>query len=135
MAIQPINSGSLQPWSKRTDGLTVIAIYHYLVALLFLCATLIMAVPTFILGIITLADEADMLIPLFATGTIATVLMGMCLLFLAVGYGLWQVRPWARVTAIVLALLSLLAFPIGTLLGALILWYLLQADIAARFEV
>jgi hypothetical protein len=41
-----------------------------------------------------------------------------------VGWGLWNLRPWARMAAIVLAILQLFAFPIGTVFGALIIWYL-----------
>ena len=111
-----------------------LAIYHYVVALLFLLGTVIIAVPAFVLGIIALAEEADMVIPTVVLGLIALVLMVMCLIYLAVGYGLWQLHQWARVTAIALAILSLLAVPIGTILGAPTLWYLLQPEIAARFE-
>ena len=34
----------------------------------------------------------------------------------------------------VLAIVGLLFVPIGTIFGAIILWYLLQPDVAARFE-
>jgi hypothetical protein len=134
MTIQPYNPNPPQLWSKRPDGVTLIAVYHSLVGLLFLAGTLIMAVPTFILGILALAEEADVVIPMFAVGLIAIVLMSLCLLYLAVGYGLWTMRQWGRVAAIALAILSLLAFPIGTVLGAIVLWYLLRPEIAARFE-
>jgi uncharacterized membrane protein (DUF2068 family) len=134
MTIQPINPNLPQVWAKRPDGVTVTAIYHYGIAVLFLLGTVIMAVPAFILGIIALAEEADMVIPTVVLGLIAVVLMVMCLIYLAVGYGLWKLQQWARVAAIALAILSLLAVPIGTILGAITLWYLLQPEIAARFE-
>jgi hypothetical protein len=131
--IQPAGANRMELWAKRSDGITLVAAYHFVVAALFLVGTMIMTIPTFILGIVTLAEEPDAIIGLFAVGFIAVVLLLLCLLNLAVGYGLWRVQPWARTAAIVLAILSLLFIPIGTIIGAVILWYLVQPEVAARF--
>jgi hypothetical protein len=131
--IQPANNTGVQLWSRRSDGLTIVAAYHFVVAALFLVGTLIMTVPTFILGIVALAEEPDAIIGLFAVGFIAAVLLVLCLINLAVGYGLWHVQAWARTGAIVLAILSLIFIPIGTVIGAIILWYLVQPEVTARF--
>jgi hypothetical protein len=45
---------------------------------------------------------------------------------IVVGRGLRQFRPWARVTAIVLAAIGLLGFPLGTILNGYILYLLLS---------
>ena len=132
--IQPANATSLRVWERRSDSITLVAAYHFVVGALFLVGTVIMAVPTLILGIVTLAEEPDAAIGLVAVGFIATVLMLLCLLNLAVGYGLWRVQSWARTAAIVLAIIGLLFIPIGTIFGALILWLLMQPAVAARFE-
>lgn len=43
---------------------------------------------------------------------------------LAAGYGLLTRQPWARVLAIVVGVLGLLNFPIGTAIGLYALWVL-----------
>jgi hypothetical protein len=42
------------------------------------------------------------------------------------GYGLLQYKPWARIVAIVVAILGLTSFPLGTALGIYALWALLS---------
>ena len=62
--------------------------------------------------------------------------------YLACGWGLRTLKPWARMPAAVLAVIGLLGFPIGTLINAYILWLLLSrkgrmvlsADYAAVVE-
>ena len=46
----------------------------------------------------------------------------------AVGWGLLQRRPWARIIAIVLGFIALLHPPLATALGIYTLWVLLPAD-------
>jgi len=133
-AIQPLNSGAIQLWARRPDGVTVVAIYHYLVAGLFLAGTLIAALPALIIGLITLANEPDFVIGVLAFGGVAALLLGCTLLSLAVGYGLWTLRSWARHAAIAFAFISLFLIPIGTVTGILTLWYLLRDDVAAQFH-
>ena len=45
---------------------------------------------------------------------------------LAAGYGLLRRRPWARVLGIVVGVLNLINFPIGTAIGIYTLWVLIQ---------
>lgn len=68
------------------------------------------------------------------------IVMGFLIVFLgsleiAIGYGLWTNRNWARITAItvasLLAVISLISFPmgmsssvIGLIVSGLIIWYL-----------
>lgn len=133
-SIERAGVNSVQTWSKRSDGVTLVAAYHFVVAAIFLVGAVLMALPTLILGIVTLAEEPTVFIGFVAVGFVATVLLVLCLFNLAVGYGLWQVQAWGRTGAIVLAVVSLIAFPIGTVIGGITLWYLLKPEVAARFE-
>jgi len=45
---------------------------------------------------------------------------------LLAGYGLLTKKPWARVLAIVVGILSLVNFPVGTAIGLYTLWVLTQ---------
>lgn len=119
---------------RRDDSITFIALYHFLMSLLFLAVTVILAIPTAILAIVAVTEAPPAAIGLVAVGLIAAVTMTFTLLFLVVGYGLWALRQWARVAAMALAMLSLLAFPVGTVIGGLILWRLMDPEVAGRFE-
>jgi hypothetical protein len=39
-----------------------------------------------------------------------------------VGYGLWTHKPWARIAALVMSVINLVSFPIGTIIGAVGIW-------------
>jgi hypothetical protein len=39
-----------------------------------------------------------------------------------VGWGLWKRQPWSRIAAIVVSVLSLFSFPVGTIIGAVGIW-------------
>ena len=66
--------------------------------------------------------------------------VGLCftllftVLYGATGYGLLQMRSWARIAAIVLAILSLCSFPIGTILGGIVLYFMFQQEVTQAFS-
>ena len=53
---------------------------------------------------------------------------------LIAGYGLLKYYEWARILMIVIAVLELIRFPLGTILGVYTLWALLNAEGAALFK-
>jgi hypothetical protein len=62
------------------------------------------------------------------------VLVGSGLPELFAGIGLLKLRPWGRLLALFVSVLSLPAFPLGTLLGGYGLWVLLSAQGAMYFQ-
>lgn len=119
----------------RPDGITVLAIWYLVLAsgaAFGACVTMIPA------GILSFARD----IP---TGGrfIASVLLGFgftvtVLMFaacLTVAWGLWKLREWARIMALVLAIFHLPFFPVGTLIGGATLWYLTShAEVQTAFS-
>ena len=82
----------------------------------------------------TVSDpEARAILPLVGS-TVGLLLALLSLPGLAAGYGLLTRKPWARVLAIVMAVLGLLNFPVGTAIGIYALWVLLQTSSANYFE-
>ncbi len=53
---------------------------------------------------------------------------------IASGIALLQHRPWARIPALILSFLSLLAIPIGTAYGIYAIWVLMKDDTARLFS-
>lgn len=50
-----------------------------------------------------------------------------------IGVGLFNLRPWARIGGIVLSIISLMAIPLGTLVGIYGLWVLFSKDTERLF--
>ena len=118
----------------RADGVMLLAVYHFMLAGLLLLATMGLAIPTVITAIVGVVEDSDALIATGILGLLATVAMVACIVMLAVGFGLWTLRQWARVATIALSVLGLMFVPIGTLIGGVTLWYLLKPEVAAEFR-
>jgi len=54
--------------------------------------------------------------------------------YIVSGYGLLNYKSWARILAIILAILNLILFPIGTLIGIYTLWVMFNDETKALFE-
>jgi len=70
-------------------------------------------------------SEAIWILPLVGT-TVGLLMAVLSLPGLLAGYGLLTRKPWARVLAIVVGILGLLNFPLGTAIGLYTLWVLTQ---------
>jgi hypothetical protein len=120
------------------DGVTIIAIYQFIVAFLSLLGICgLLSIPV-IVGASTAAARAEGG-PL-ATAIVSTVMViasgWIFLVGLAnaiIGWGLWKQQQWGRIGALVLAVLRL-QLPIGTIIGALTIWYLLREDVRQEFQ-
>jgi hypothetical protein len=71
------------------------------------------------------------------TTIVALVIGGFVVLIsvpgILAGIGLLSFKPWARILAIILALLDLPGFPVGTVLGIYSLWVLLDSESSQLF--
>lgn len=71
------------------------------------------------------------------TGIVATCIALFCFITsapkLIAGIGLLKRRSWARILALILAILELLNFPIGTAIGIYVIWVLLNEETAKLF--
>ena len=120
---------------NRPGGVTALAIYFLVtggLAVLAFCA-LIGLPASGLLG--DIFSDAG----LFAL-SMAGLCVGLFILFDAIlsllaGIGLLRMREWGRFLGIFLALFSLLAFPVGTVIGAVILWYLFSSDVKEAFAL
>jgi hypothetical protein len=130
---QSLNNAAPKP-APRDNGTLFIAAYHFVVAAFCLLGTMVLAFLTFVLGVVGLTEDAGAFIGMFAIGAVFLVAMASCILYLAVGYGLWTGRQWGRIAAIALAVVSLFVVPIGTIAGGLTLWHLLKPEVAGRFQ-
>jgi hypothetical protein len=84
------------------------------------------------------ADPNEAAIALPIIGLTGTMLVAFLVLTslpgLIAGVGLLKVRPWARILAIVVAIINLIHIPIGTAVGIYALWVLLNKDTERLFS-
>jgi len=120
---------------KRPDGVTAIAVWFFVEVLLALFISCLFSVLVFSGIINDINDPAGEFLVVFTLvcGGIFSLLFGLLSVF--AGWGLLQMKQWARWMAIILGIFSLFAFPIGTVIGALIIWYLLKEDVREAFDM
>jgi hypothetical protein len=117
---------------KRPDLLIVIAIWEFLSALgslIGVVAILIFAFP----GISPYAGPPD---PgtIFGLGIAILFLLGGAGIAVAGGIGLILGQEWGRILTMVHSVLSLFAIPCGTVIGILVLIYLMKPETREYFE-
>lgn len=75
---------------------------------------------------------------MFITGTVGVAIAAFCLVIslpsIIAGIGIQKHRPWARILAIVIAVLNLFNFPVGTAIGAYAMWALLNEESKRWFQ-
>ena len=84
------------------------------------------------------ADPNDAAVALPIIGLTGTMLVAFLVLTslpgLIAGVGLLRFRPWARILAIVVAVINLIHIPIGTAVGIYGLWVLLNRETERLFS-
>ena len=108
----------------RPSGVTILAVLYWLSAIVAVLG-----------GLAYIGGMLYFLPPLFLAffWVLGSVLIAVGLVDLVIGWGLWNLKKWARTLAIVLAVIGLISFPIGTIISIITLWYLFKAEIKACF--
>jgi hypothetical protein len=118
---------------KRPDGVILLAIYHFVIGITLLigaCAILAFTIP----AVAVYNNNVNSPIVTLFFSSLALLISGLGgLLALIAGAGLLALKEWARWLALGIAIISLIAFPIGTIIGGITIWYLLQEHVKAAF--
>lgn len=121
---------------KVQSQLTLLtALWFAMGALRLVGALVIFGMASFMLPMIVRQqrEPIPMFVPTLLTGVGALVAV-VAVLSLAVGWGLYQRAPWARMLALVMAFFSLLSIPLGTALGIYTLVVLLPGESEAEWK-
>jgi hypothetical protein len=84
-------------------------------------------------GIGVATGEAEAMTVLGVVGTAVGLLTVLAIPGLLAGYGLLSRKPWARILALVVGILGLVNFPIGTAIGLYTFWVLTQETATEYF--
>ena len=81
-------------------------------------------------------DDSVVAVPVLALigGIAASLIIVLSLPRLIAGLGLLKHRNWARILTMIVSVIGLIDFPVGTALGGYGLWVLLHRDAAPLFE-
>ncbi len=110
---------------KRPTGVTILAALNFLHGLLWLA---MIPIVSYLMTIVDVPFKLEVM-------GICWVFSGMIMLiYFGIGYGLLKGKGWARIIAIILAILGLINFPIGTIVSIIILVYLFKDDVKAYFK-
>jgi len=121
---------------KRPDLLLLVAIWQLLIAFLFLigiAAISIFAFPVAI-GISLYGPRIFDVGAVFGLSIAILFLLGCIGLSISGGIGILMEKAWGRIISIINAVLSLFYFPVGTVIGVLVIIYLTKADVREYFE-
>lgn len=110
---------------KRPGVVTFLAVLDILAGLLYLAGGTLVAV-------LALAGQIEDAAPLFVILGGFAAFLGA--LYLATGLGLWILKPFGRACQLVLSVLWLLSIPIGTIVGAMTMYYLTRPGVALLFS-
>jgi hypothetical protein len=100
----------------------VLGVLNIVSGVLGLCAALLLLIVFGgVAGLVGAGGDPDaaVAVPIIGlTGAVVVVFVAvMSLPAVVIGYGLYRLRPWSRLAGIVLSIISLISFPVGTLLG------------------
>ena len=113
--------------------LTIISILN----ILFGCLGLLAAVSIFmilsVIGIVSDNENTFLILTIIAS-VIAFFLLITSIPEIIGGIGLLKYQNWARILIIIISILDLINFPIGTALGIYSLWVLMQDETRTLFE-
>ena len=107
--------------SSATTAVKIIAILYWVGAALGIITGIAMIFGGSFLGSM-MPTGGGFMAGLFAIWGLILFVIGVVNIF--VGLGLWKFKNWARIVAIVFAVISLLSFPIGTIIGIAIIYLL-----------
>ena len=118
---------------KKPDGVVVIAIYYMVVALVFLIGSCALLFALFS-ALAAVSDPVEAMWAAFGIGVGLLFTLIFLIGSVMAAWGLLALKQWGRWAALVLAIIQLLGFPIFTVIGGLIIYYLLREDLVAAFN-
>ncbi|MCW3129446.1 MAG: hypothetical protein N2V75_05035 [Methanophagales archaeon] len=116
--------------SKRPTGVTILAIWYLIEGVISIVGSIIY------LSLITTSPLSYMYIN---SGISWWLTFGVVVSFISAivyfitGWGLWRLRPWARIVALILAVIGILSI-YGIPISVIIIWYLLKSEVKAAFQ-
>jgi hypothetical protein len=117
---------------KRPDLLIIITVWEFISA--FAAFMGIIAISVFAFPAVSSLHGIGSVAGIFGLSIAVLVLLFYLSIAIAGGIGLLGGKEWGRILSLVHAALSLLSIPLGTIIGILIIVYLIKPEIRDYFE-
>jgi hypothetical protein len=118
---------------KTMDLLIIIAVWEFLSGLIAFIG--IAAISAFAFPAVSESVDDGAAAALFGLSVAVLVLLVYFGLSIAAGTGLITRKEWGRIAGIIHAALSLVSFPFGTIIGALVIVYLTRRTVQDYFQL
>lgn len=117
---------------NRSTGVSLIAIFFFITAVPSLVGTVLFIIDGLVPALSDGLGEG-LLVNTYALalGVVATLFYGV--IAVAAGYGIWTLKSWGRSLGILILIFLLFIIPVGTVIGALIIWYLRKQEVRDSF--
>jgi hypothetical protein len=119
-----VNSKSGEGSSKLPLGVKIISILYYIGVVLCLAFGLIILITSKAMAVSMVASNPGLGLESIPSGTLVTliiiigvILIGASIFAFFIGRGIWRLRKWARITAIILAILGLISAIFSMIIG------------------
>ena len=117
----------------------VLAVLFGVMGAVLICMAIVMALVFGVIGsVVGASGEQDAAVAIAALGlsglALTIFLLVLAVPYLICGWGLWKRRSWARIVGIVLAVLALINFPLGTAFGVYALIILFKGETEKLFS-
>jgi hypothetical protein len=113
--------------------INVVASLHIGLGILTIILGLVMYIILFFVGDIADDENAS-----FVLGIVANVLIIFFILIsvpgIIAGIGLFKRKEWARILTLIISVLDLFNFPLGTAVGVYSIWALVQPEVVEHFK-
>ena len=118
---------------KKPDLLVLVIVWQFLSAFLALTGLIAVAIVAFPDATASMLGSA---LPgfIFGVSIVVLILLSYIIVSIIAAVGIMKNRDWGRIMGIVQAALSIFGPPVGTIVGILILVYLLRPDIEGYFK-
>lgn len=113
---------------QRPFAVTILAILNFFGGLFLLVLAAVFAI-----GATAAAGPSEPAAPIFLA-VCAVIAGGMAVFQIVTGVGLWTLKNYGRIGQLILSAIGLLAIPIGTLVSAIILYYLSRPGVQLLFS-
>lgn len=113
--------------------INVVASLHIGLSILTVILGVVLYIVLFFVGDIADDEEAQ-----FVLGIVANVLIIffilLCIPGIIAGIGLFKRKEWARILTMIISVLDLFNFPLGTAVGVYSIWALVQPEVVEEFK-